>query len=223
MTDAAGTYTLVYWPIRGLGAPIRMAMTLAKLPFRDESPDRAQWFSAENPYRTENPIANLPLLRTPTGRLVTQSGSILRFLGRLGNLYGANADESSRVDEVIEHIAELHKEKITMTYGPNFAQCKDDYLNKSVPYYFGQLEAYIAKNGTTFSASNDITIADLLLYENAVGTMACYDNPDVLAIYPHITRIVAAVRALPALRDYHASAESVAFNGASGNWGALRM
>lgn len=219
---APGKHVLTYWPIRGLGAPCRIAFTLAGLPFDDAHPDRAVFFGP-NPMREANPMLNLPCVTLPNGRIIVQSGAIFRYIARLGNLYGASDEDRCRVDEVLEHLVDLNREKSVMTYDKeNHASHKADFLTKSIPYYFGTLEGFIAKNGTSFAAANELTIADVVLYEHSSAVLALFGE-DALAAYPLVMRTVLAVKNHPKLAAYHTQAAATPFNGFAGAWGAMKI
>jgi len=71
-------YELLYWPITGLGEPIRMAMTMGGLPFKDTTPKTDEKFMD----RKQAIGAQVPILLVD-GTPMDQSRSILRYIGKI--------------------------------------------------------------------------------------------------------------------------------------------
>ena len=86
-------YELFYFPITGLGEPLRLTFLVAGVPFKDTTPANDTSFNdrktAAHPYSPE--AGGLPVL-TIDGKAYAQSRAILRYLGRIfsyeGGLWG---------------------------------------------------------------------------------------------------------------------------------------
>ena len=85
--------TLVYWNIRGLCQPIRLALAYAKVKYKDVridpgNPDdvatyKRAWFDVKSEVSKCVPFANLPYLLDGDNEVaIPQSGAILRYIGR---------------------------------------------------------------------------------------------------------------------------------------------
>mmetsp|Transcript_141607 Transcript_141607/g.440233 ORF Transcript_141607/g.440233 Transcript_141607/m.440233 type:complete len:217 (-) Transcript_141607:232-882(-) len=95
-------YELFYWPITGLGEPLRMTLAIGGIPFKDQTPKTLEDFAA----RKEAAGCQVPFL-TIDGKVMPQSRAILRYLGKEVKyegkaLYPEDALEAYWCDELIE-------------------------------------------------------------------------------------------------------------------------
>lgn len=106
-------YELFYFPITGLGEPLRLVFVLGGVPFKDTTPANDPSFqdrkAAIHPYAPE--AGGLPVL-TIDGKPFAQSRAILRYLGRVCSyegapLYPSDPMEQLECDEMIEMAEDL--------------------------------------------------------------------------------------------------------------------
>ncbi|EER06304.1 glutathione s-transferase, putative [Perkinsus marinus ATCC 50983] len=96
-------YKLYYFAGRGRGEAVRFALALAGVEY-------------ENIFiRTRKDMLELipklkycqvPMLETPDGKRLVQTGAILRYIARKFDLYGGAEGKEERVDEIIEASAD---------------------------------------------------------------------------------------------------------------------
>jgi glutathione S-transferase len=60
---------------------------------------------------------------------ITQSNAILRYLGRKNGLDGKTEVEKVRVDMMADNAMDFRNGFVRLTYNPNFATLKGDYVN----------------------------------------------------------------------------------------------
>ena len=90
--------TLTYFDIDGGRAePVRLAMSIAAIDFDDERFP----FSEFPAIRERTPLRQVPVL-TVNGEKITQSNSILRYVGKLAGLYPADDFSALLCDEILE-------------------------------------------------------------------------------------------------------------------------
>lgn len=108
-------YELFYWPITGLGEPLRLCFVIGGIPFKDSTPANDKGFqdrkAAVHPYMPE--AAGLPVL-TIDGKAYAQSRAILRYLGRICSyegapLYPSDPIEQMECDEMVEVAEDLRQ------------------------------------------------------------------------------------------------------------------
>ncbi|CAE7218555.1 GST1 [Symbiodinium microadriaticum] len=101
-------YELFYWPITGLGEPIRLTFIIGGIPFKDTTPKTDETFNdrktALHPYAPD--ATGLPIL-TIDGKAYAQSRAILRYIGRIAQyegsaLYPTDPMEQLECDDYIE-------------------------------------------------------------------------------------------------------------------------
>lgn len=190
-----GKYILGYWKIRGLAAPIRMALIHAKIDYVDEMYEctprtngegwsRDCWNKVYQQMEEENIHAfpNLPYLITPTGTVMVQSGTILRHVGRITGLGGRDEEEVCRVDQINDQMADWRGAGVQQFYSPspNFK----GYFEETVPYFLTSLEKWLAcgmnsgkgKHLSTFFAGDSITTADYNAFDFITANIQCYND-----------------------------------------------
>jgi glutathione S-transferase len=87
---------LTYFNIEGAAEKVRLALKLGGLAFEDERIEMSGWQAL----KPSTPYGQLPLLSIDDQPPVTQSFAMLRYIGRLSNLYPADPVEALAVDEV---------------------------------------------------------------------------------------------------------------------------
>ena len=101
---------LYYWPVTGLGEPIRLALAVGGIPFQDHTPASMgrEAFMAKK----EAVGSQVPFL-VVDGKVLGQSRAILRYVGKAlatyegRPLYPTDAMEAYECDELIELIEDL--------------------------------------------------------------------------------------------------------------------
>eukprot|EP01013_Petalomonas_cantuscygni_P020553 TRINITY_DN3906_c0_g1_i1.p3 TRINITY_DN3906_c0_g1~~TRINITY_DN3906_c0_g1_i1.p3 ORF type:complete len:269 (-),score=74.05 TRINITY_DN3906_c0_g1_i1:1728-2414(-) len=97
MTAAPSKIVLTYFDLEGVAEKIRIAFKLGGIAFEDRRVSFDQWPAL----KATAPYGQLPLLQIDDQPVVAQSGAMLRWAGRLANLYPTSLSEQLRVDEVI--------------------------------------------------------------------------------------------------------------------------
>jgi len=159
-----------YFPFTGRAAPIRDALKIGKIAFEDDFIPPEQF--GERRAAGEFPFGGLPVLdvETASGKLCSaQSNAILRFAGRLANLYPTDDIlQALKVDEVLD-LGEDINQLIAPSLRENDEQKKMAMRKKlaehTFPEWFAYIERLLTNNGNTgFVVGNSLTVADLKLY-----------------------------------------------------------
>ena len=87
---------LTYFNIEGAAEKVRLALKLGGLSFEDERIEMASW----QQLKPSTPYGQLPLLSIDDQPPVTQSYGMLRYIGRLTNLYPEDPEKALKIDEV---------------------------------------------------------------------------------------------------------------------------
>ena len=144
----------------------RLALYLGGVEFEDYRPTWAQ-------IRELKAMGFLPFGQVPAlevdGRVIAQTGAIARFCGKQAGLYPRYDDfAAAKIDEVIDAATD-----ITNRVSPSMrtsdpeekAALRATLAAKTVPQWFGYLEALLAGNGNTgFFVGASMTIADLAVW-----------------------------------------------------------
>ncbi|KAJ3273292.1 hypothetical protein HDV01_004650 [Terramyces sp. JEL0728] len=148
---------LTYFDLRGRGENIRVALSLANIPFEDERLTKEEFAERKSTF----PFHQLPCL-TVDGQVYCQSVSILRYIGKIGNLYPEDPLLALKVDAIVDFT-----EDIRNVAAPSFKETDDakrlamreGYVQNEFPKMFGALESYVESD--QFCVGNSTTVADI--------------------------------------------------------------
>ena len=156
---------LTYFNIEGAAEKVRLALKLGGLEFQDERIEMAAW----QQLKPSTPYGQLPLLSIDDQPPVTQSFAMLRYIGRLSNLYPEDPVKALHVDEVCglqEDFARALSPSMYIGMRPHlfgYPENMPEDERKAVqaklraalmaeggdiPRFLGYFDALLAKNGT---------------------------------------------------------------------------
>jgi glutathione S-transferase len=150
---------LTYFDIDGSrGETARLALRLAGIAFEDRRIARNDWA----PVRDTMPYLSLPVLEVD-GKVLAQSNTINRYVGKLAGLYPRNDWQAAIVDEVMDAV-----EDITTRVGATFAleveakkKEREALAAGAIPHFLRQFEARLAAGGGEWFVEERMTVADL--------------------------------------------------------------
>ena len=103
----------------------------------------------------------VPLLKLPSGREVTQSGAILRYIGKMGGLYPSDSEAALICDSIIDTIQDL------MGKTPGHDDL-DEKKRLRQEYAAGRMKDYCKVLENTcigpYAAGDEFSIADLKIF-----------------------------------------------------------
>ena len=145
----------------GRGEPVRLALAIGGVAFEDHRfafPEFAE-------VRKAAPFGQVPLLEVD-GVLVTQTDAMLRYAGKLANLYPADAYQALLCDEVSFVV-----EEAGIKMGPTFRMAGEEQkaarlalVNGSMPVYLAWLQTRLLAQGGAYFADKRLTVADLKVF-----------------------------------------------------------
>jgi len=215
-----------YFPIAGAGEKVRLALSLAGIPFDDIRLRGEAWAERKKTAK----YGQLPIMTLPDGKEIYQSEAMLRWAGAQGDgtLYPTDDLETRlKIDEIIGVLGDLHREwspSIYISMKPQRYGHADDidadakagltqklregFLANELPRFMGYFANFIEESGGKFLAGATITIADCA----ALHSLSYYGKgiadhvpTDTLDAYPAIKEYIARVMADPKIAAYYAS------------------
>eukprot|EP00834_Sanchytrium_tribonematis_P008933 NODE_1291_length_1425_cov_0.303167.p1 type:complete len:209 gc:universal NODE_1291_length_1425_cov_0.303167:704-1330(+) len=154
---------LTYFDFRGRAEPIRLALQVANIPFVDHRMKREEWPTL----KPNTPFGQVPILTIDDKIVIAQSLAILRYVGKLGNLYPQDSLQAAFVDQVIDQLKEIG-DGLTESSQEQDEQKKlnmrEKLANETWPVKFKALEAVLVKHGNGYVVGTQMSIADILIY-----------------------------------------------------------
>ncbi|XP_059153766.1 glutathione S-transferase Mu 4-like isoform X2 [Physella acuta] len=159
---------LGYWAIRGLAQPIRLLLTYVGEDFNDDryvqgdgpTFSRDEWMKVKNTLGLDFP--NLPYYIDDEVKL-TQSNTILRYLGRKYKLYGETPKENAEVDLLLDVIMDVRNGFVRLCYGPEITDAVRQEYVQQVKATLDSLEKFLGDK--KFFVGDKVTICDFHIYE----------------------------------------------------------
>ncbi|KAH9459712.1 hypothetical protein MJO28_004619 [Puccinia striiformis f. sp. tritici] len=189
------SYKLSYFDAKGRAEAIRLALHYGGIPFTDERLSREQFAEKKESF----PFGQVPVLTVDEKTMIPQEVAILQYVGRAAGLYPSDREEALKVDIMVNVANDFYAAMMVfyMPDNPGKEQLKKMVIEEKLPKLFGYLEKHLAKNGTIFSAGENLTIADLRLY-SIISTLksGLLDSAiptDIVDKYPHVTKLHQAI------------------------------
>jgi glutathione S-transferase len=146
----------------GRGEPIRLAMFIGGITFEDNRIKGSDW----PVLKPGIPFQAIPVLEVD-GKTISQSNTILRFVGKLAGLYPEDPWQAALCDEVMDAVEDLNARIGTTIFmaDPEAKKVARDALAQGpLPVYLARLNAYLEERGGEYFSDQRLTVADLKMY-----------------------------------------------------------
>jgi len=194
---------LVYFNARGRGEIPRIIMAEAGLKYEDTRYDFKTW---SEQHKAKSPFGQMPLLIVGGKTTIAQSAAIVRYLAKLGGLYGKNLEEAGRIDMIGETFSGEIGSEFGGAWYEKDAKAKEEKLNKfwtqSFPHWSGLLEKILIGNakGNGWFVGTDVSVADIIAYSELSRYLGL--KPDCLNAAPNLHQLVTRVGNRPNIADW---------------------
>lgn len=195
----APKYKLTYFDLYALGEPIKFLLLYGKLEYEF----RAVTFEEWGPLKPTVPFGKLPLLEFD-GKVMDQSTSICRYLGKQLGIAGDNDMESAMIDAVADTITDMR-----LNFFPYIMESNDDVAEEKrkelktvhYPFYLERLDKMVQENNGYF-VNGKLSWADLFFA--ALHDYLCFTwgGDEMLANYKNLQQLHHKVTELPAINNY---------------------
>jgi glutathione S-transferase len=145
----------------GRGEPARLALYIGDVPFEDHRIAGKDWPA----FRDKTPFLAMPTLEVD-GRVVSQSNSINRYVGKLAGLYPKDDWQAFLCDEVMDAAEDISIRIAQTIELPEDAKKKAraELAAGHLPRYLQQFEARLKAAGDQYFADRRLTVADLKVF-----------------------------------------------------------
>ncbi|XP_073252276.1 probable glutathione S-transferase 9 isoform X2 [Porites lutea] len=107
-------YKLFYFPVRGAGEKCRLAFAAAKIDYEDIRLPAEEWLQEKASGRP--PLGQMPFIVTPEGKILAQSGTIMKYICKKGGLCPANSFDEATADMISDGVVDLVQQLIKIYY-----------------------------------------------------------------------------------------------------------
>lgn len=197
---------LYYWPARGRGEQVRLALAVTGVSWEDVNFDMADEdsksaFFAKCRELGGNATTNTPMLEVK-GKFYTQSVAILKFVCACGGLSTDNAKTNYVIDNIIAHVEDLRSAsyKPMALFGGGEKE-KETYLT-SMPTHVGNLERLLGDR--KYFVGGKLSAADIAVFD-VLDTYVELMVPGTLAKYPKLEEFVGRIKKIEAIAKYQES------------------
>ena len=198
---AESKIVLAYWPIRGLGQPIRNLLEYLSIPYQDKVyTDKDEWFTKDKAtLKTDFP--NLPYLKDGD-KDITESESIQVYLALKANrtdLLGVTPEERVHIAQVKGVLQDLRKDAFAVMFNKSLTDLQKEFTEKVLPRL-----TVVAKH----LGENDFLVGKLSIldfsFAEFLGGLLIQDG-DWLASFPNLKKYYERFNNLPGIKEYNAS------------------
>jgi glutathione S-transferase len=190
----------------GRGEAARLVMHLAGIAFEDKRIAGKDWPAL----RDKTPFQSMPVLEVD-GKVITQSNTINRYLGKLAGLYPKDDWQAALVDEVMDAVEDIST-KIGNTIaleGEAKKKAREALAAGPIPRFLQQIEARLKAGGGEWFVEKRLTVADLkcFLWVRWLKSGALDDVPaDIVDRHaPLLAKHLERVRNHPKIGAYYAA------------------
>mmetsp|Transcript_20783 Transcript_20783/g.34808 ORF Transcript_20783/g.34808 Transcript_20783/m.34808 type:complete len:219 (-) Transcript_20783:190-846(-) len=124
-------FKLYYLPMRARAEPIRMILHCGGIEYEDVTIPFQSW----QDYKTGMeicPFGQLPSIQFPTGEVIAQSGSIIRYAAKLAHIYPEDPLEAARADMIYELAQDMNVINAIVNFWPT----RTDAYTQNTETYF---------------------------------------------------------------------------------------
>jgi glutathione S-transferase len=193
----------------GRGEPIRIAFHAAGIEFEDHRIPFPEFMET----RGDMPFTCAPVLEVD-GVSVTQSNSMLRYVGKLAGLYPEDDMQALYCDEAMDAIEDL-LHQIVATFaleGDELKAAREKLSDGWISVYIKGLGELLERAGGEYFADNRLTVADLKVYMQIrsllAGTLDHVPTDLVEKLAPGLVRHAERVGNDPIVTAYYAARAS---------------
>ncbi|GFN76126.1 glutathione s-transferase [Plakobranchus ocellatus] len=149
------------------------------------------------------PLGQVPVLEVD-GQKYPQSLAIASYLAREFGLYGRSNLDSLKIDIVAQTVLEF-RVKASKHYYEQDAKIKSELATeltaKEAPTYLAYLESQLVKNQSNVMVGDQVTLADLIIYDLFQGALGKFTQPNI-AHFPHLQKLVEKISDTEVIKKY---------------------
>ncbi|CAH3155181.1 unnamed protein product [Porites lobata] len=207
---------LYYFPGRGRAEMARWAFAVAKIDFEDVRLSVEEW--AEEKASGRSPLGQMPFLVTPEGKILGQSGAIMKYICKKGALSPSDSFDEALADMIHDGVNDLRNDLAKGHFEKDEGKKKElmtKFFLTTLPERLGKFEAILKsrEEGKSFFFGDKLTYADISFVAFVNGIKVSIDNqkakgnptPDIdelIGKYPLLVAYINRVLAVPEIKTW---------------------
>eukprot|EP01099_Mayorella_cantabrigiensis_P001123 TRINITY_DN1466_c0_g1_i1.p1 TRINITY_DN1466_c0_g1~~TRINITY_DN1466_c0_g1_i1.p1 ORF type:complete len:230 (-),score=78.77 TRINITY_DN1466_c0_g1_i1:23-712(-) len=189
-------YTLYYWPIKARNSLIQYTASWAGIPLNwDRTADEDYSWKPWTPFG-ELPVITIKTPGVEKVEVLSQSLAIARYFAKIGGIFGDNAFEEARSDELIQAWDDVFVLVAKAHYSDNRKATMDSFFSETCPKKLKQFENLF--RGETFFVDGKIRVGDLAVFSGLDVLVAL--QPNVLDETPKLKAFFEKLAAEPRIK-----------------------
>ncbi|XP_035827848.1 S-crystallin SL11-like [Aplysia californica] len=193
---------IYYFDMMGRAEMIRMLFAVAGKQIENIRFSFEDWPKS---FKEKAPFGTTPWVEID-GEVHAQSMAIAIYFAREFGFYGKTNRDGLLIDQVLNLIHDFIEVSIVVYKEPDKekrAQCLKDCQDKSTRLYFGGFEQILKKTGTGYVAGNQISLADIAIFDVVTGWMKPFLGP--IDEFPLCKALLEKVAANEKIKGYMAT------------------
>ncbi|CDW82060.1 glutathione s-transferase [Stylonychia lemnae] len=158
---------LYYFDFNAKGEPIRILLHHAKVEFEDIRIKRQDWLEFKHKNLSILEFGQVPVLKVEEGKYLTQSLSILRYLGSQYGYYPSDPFLAYQVDSIVDSLQDFTASLMKAREDENPEKLKEnlaEWTSVTLPKFLTAFENRLIANGNNRNiVGESYTIADFVL------------------------------------------------------------
>ena len=145
----------------GRGEPARLALHIGGIAFEDRRIAGPEWPK----HRDQMPFRAMPVLEAD-GKVITQSNTINRYVGKLAGLYPKDEWQAALCDEIMDATEDISSRiGATVQMGPDDKKkTREALVADALPRHLETLQGRLKAAGGEYFADKRLTVADLKVF-----------------------------------------------------------
>jgi len=195
----------------GRGEPARLALRIGGVPFEDVRIPGPEWPK----HRDTMPFRAMPVLEAD-GKVITQSNTINRYVGKLAGLYPKDDWQAALADEIMDATEDIGS-RIGATIQMDDAgkkKAREALVTDALPRHLETLALRLKAAGGEWFADRRLTVADLKVFMLVrwlrAGVLDHIPKDLVDRVAPALVAHFERVMAQPKIAEYYAARKKAA-------------
>ncbi|CAH3180261.1 unnamed protein product [Porites evermanni] len=198
---------LYYFPGRGRAEMARWAFAVAKIDFEDVRLGVEEW--AKEKASGRSPLGQMPFLITPEGKILGQSGAIMKYICKKGGLSPADPFDEAIADMISDGVTDLFPPLIKMHFEKDETkkeELKKEFFGTTLPARLKKFETLLKNRneGKDFFLGEKLTYADIIFFDfcNSFLSKGEKTVPEQLEKFPPLAQLYNRVLSVPEINEW---------------------